>query len=257
MNEILDLQRDLHAKDFAICEEYTSGILERFYLPLSSCRRGSPFADCSGSLPGHTLFPKSALPATSLPNHTCSAFRRRASGPSTCWALAQVPSRATRNWMRQARLAPPLAGAASTSAVKSSSSESHQRSCPANSSRSSPSLSGTRVGVQLAIVDQLCGPLCEGLVHGVFNKKVPRSPPVVLLDLSWHRSQKRQDFKLEHQRILALTNLVDTVDDELCRGLRQVLQHDAIRCRAAVSMASYQLDQVSTSSVYAEIERLN
>ena len=31
MNEILDLRHDLHAKDFALCEEYTFGIRTRVF----------------------------------------------------------------------------------------------------------------------------------------------------------------------------------------------------------------------------------
>ena len=49
MKEILDVQRDLHANDYAVCEEYTLR-LERFYLHVPPCQRESPFAQCLMSL---------------------------------------------------------------------------------------------------------------------------------------------------------------------------------------------------------------
>ena len=52
MNVVLDLQRDLHANDFALCEEYTFGIrtfLLAFFL--KEREREWPFAQCRGSLP--------------------------------------------------------------------------------------------------------------------------------------------------------------------------------------------------------------
>ena len=39
MNEILDLQRDLRANNFTLCEEKTHLRLERFYWPVPVCQR--------------------------------------------------------------------------------------------------------------------------------------------------------------------------------------------------------------------------
>ena len=50
MNDILDLYRDLHADNFALCEEYTPGI-QTLSFALSFCQRVALRAVLEGLLP--------------------------------------------------------------------------------------------------------------------------------------------------------------------------------------------------------------
>ena len=53
MNEIFDLQRDVHANDFTLCEENTFG-LRTLLCAFFFLVRESPFARCWESFPAYT-----------------------------------------------------------------------------------------------------------------------------------------------------------------------------------------------------------